>query len=310
MDNDRCPYCVRPFADGGGANREHVIGEAFGSRSTIPACAECNSKWCNTIEAPIHKRGSVLDLINAAAGTGAVSGTAVVHGRSDPVPVTVDSDGRPRMDHPIVHVEQDGDRINANFAFPEGTLQQHMVDAISKALERRGVAPERAREVAEQRVEHAPVTSQAISVDAALTARPDLLQRHAAKVTVAASVKAGVPIDSDFTNAVRNILDSENGQPLGAPSAELVDGLRVLNAQRGGSPPAATDGRPAAQVTLTRVSGATLVDVSILGVPHPAGPYLVAATIPGLADGDAIVVREDGQPLRVEKLSDEEGDTT
>lgn len=166
------------------------------------------------------------------------------------------------------------------------------------------------RELAEQFVEKAQVASQAISMDVALTARLDLLQRHAAKVALAASVKAAVPIDSDFTTGVRTILNSEDGQPFEEPSAELVDQVRAANAQRGGSPPVAADGQPAAQVTLTRVGGATLVDVCILGSPHPAGPYLVSATIPGLADGDTIVVREDGQPLRVVRLSDGPGDIT
>lgn len=207
------------------------------------------------------------------------------------------------MDHPIIKVQQAGDKINATFSFPEGTSAQEMVDAISKSLDRRGVAPSRAREIAEQLVATASVRSQAISVETALVARLDLLQRHAAKVTVAAAVKAGVPVDSEFLDAVRDVLDSEDGQPFEVPAAAVLERVRAVNAGRGGSPPAAADGQPAAQVTLTRVGGATLVEVHILGLSHPAGPYLVPATIPDLADGDAIVVREDGQPLRVELLA-------
>jgi hypothetical protein len=307
VTDEPCPYCLRPFSEGGGANKEHVIGEAFGSRSTVPSCVQCNSKWCGTIEAPIHGRASVLDLIKMAAGTGTVRGTTVLEGMSEPVKVTVDADGQPRLDHPVVEIDVVGDKITGRLLFPEGTPAQEMVDAVYKALERRGVAPAPAQLAAEQLVRQAKVTSQPITVNSALTARIDLLQRHAAKVTIAASVKAAIPIDSDFTNAVRKILDSEDGEPFEAPSAELNDQVRATNSKRGGSPPAATDGLPAAQVTMTRVGEMILVDVHLLGLPHPAGPYVVHAPIPDLADGDAILVREDGRPLRVQTLHDSNG---
>lgn len=68
MSDELCPYCLRPFSEGGGRTDEHVFGEAFGSRATVDACEECNGSLGRMLESDVHAKDSIVDLLKVAAG--------------------------------------------------------------------------------------------------------------------------------------------------------------------------------------------------------------------------------------------------
>jgi hypothetical protein len=56
-------------------------------------------------------------------------------------------------------------------------------------------------------------------------------------------------------------------------------------------------------VTFASVEGGTLVDVHILGQPHPAGPALIPVAMPELGMDGIKVVREASPPLEMLSVS-------
>jgi CheY-like chemotaxis protein len=85
--------------------------------------------------------------------------------------------------------------------------------------------------------------------------------------------------------------------------SQNVELIRQKVSAAGLTPPVASDGRPSAQVTFAAVEGGTLVDVHILGQPHPAGPALIPVAMPELGMDGIKVVREAGQRLEVLSFS-------
>ncbi len=303
MSEDRCPYCLQPFSDGGGRTDEHIFGEAFGSRAHVDACRECSGTLGQTVEGDIHARDSVIDLIKWAAGEKSMRGEAALGDEGRRVEVVVDADGRPVLEHPDVRYERQGDRLEGRLTFPEGTPPEKMVAGIEKRLRREGLPEEVAKEEAKKAVADAVIVSQSVEVESTLEADLGSLRRHSAKVALAASVAVGVPIDSEFSEALRKKLHSSDGMPEQAADSQIVERIQQNVSTAGLTPPVASDGRPSAQVTFAAVEEGTLVDVHILGQPHPSGPALIPVAMPELGMDGIRVVREASQPLEVLSVS-------
>lgn len=303
MSVNRCPYCVRHVSEGGGRTDEHIFGEAFGSRATVDACHECNGSLSRTVEGDIHARDSVIDIIKWAAGEKSIRGEADLGDQGKRVDVLVDADGRPVLEHPDVRYERKGDRLEGGLSFPEGTPPEEMAAGIEKRLRREGLSEEAAKEAARKAVAGAVIVSQSIQVESTLEAKLDSLRRHSAKVALAASVAGDVPIDSEFSEALRQTLNSSDGMPEQAADSQVVERIRQKVSTAGLTPPVSSDGRPSAQVTFADVAGGTLVDVHVLGQPHPAGPVLIPVAMPELGTDGIKVVRETSQPLEVLSVS-------
>jgi len=66
--NSNCPYCARPFGDGGGSTKDHVFVGALGGHFTVSACRDCNSRIGSDIEGKLLKTGSALHLLRQLNG--------------------------------------------------------------------------------------------------------------------------------------------------------------------------------------------------------------------------------------------------
>lgn len=76
MSADTCPYCARNPTHGQGPTADHVFVAALGGRSRVRACRDCNSTIGNTVEGPLLRPGTFLNLVAQVRGAGhALPGT-------------------------------------------------------------------------------------------------------------------------------------------------------------------------------------------------------------------------------------------
>ena len=66
--NDLCPHCGRPVANGGGPSREHIFPEAFGGRTTVMACSDCNSGIGTGVEGRLLGSSSAMTFFQQGSG--------------------------------------------------------------------------------------------------------------------------------------------------------------------------------------------------------------------------------------------------
>ena len=114
-----CPYCRRPFADGGGPTDDHVIGDAFGTKAKIPACKHCNNTFGDTIEGELHREESIFRLALAFASMKPLAGTSEGRGV-----VTDFAEGEVSPRAPDVSVTRDGAKLELHVSGSEPQVRR------------------------------------------------------------------------------------------------------------------------------------------------------------------------------------------
>jgi len=66
--NDICPHCGRPVSIGGGPTREHIFPEAYGGRTTVIACADCNSGVGSGVEGRLLGSNAAMTFFQQGSG--------------------------------------------------------------------------------------------------------------------------------------------------------------------------------------------------------------------------------------------------
>ncbi len=66
--NTRCPHCARPLADLD-VSDDHIVSEALGGHSKVPACKPCNDALGDRLEGQLLRPDSMLTLLAQVAGT-------------------------------------------------------------------------------------------------------------------------------------------------------------------------------------------------------------------------------------------------
>lgn len=66
--NDLCPHCGRSVSIGGGPSREHIFPEAFGGRTTVIACADCNSGVGAGVEGRLLGSSTAMTFFQQGSG--------------------------------------------------------------------------------------------------------------------------------------------------------------------------------------------------------------------------------------------------
>lgn len=63
-----CPHCDRELSAGGGSTREHVFPETFKGRTTVNACADCNSGVGSGVEGRLLGSSSFMTFVQQGSG--------------------------------------------------------------------------------------------------------------------------------------------------------------------------------------------------------------------------------------------------
>lgn len=72
----QCPFCLAPLGSFRQGSDDHLFGQAFGGTATVRVCRDCNSKLGHSVEGPLQRDDSVMNLLKIGLGTAkAVKGT-------------------------------------------------------------------------------------------------------------------------------------------------------------------------------------------------------------------------------------------
>lgn len=72
----QCPFCLASLGSFRQGSDDHLFGEAFGGTATVRVCRDCNSKLGHSVEGPLQRDDSVMNLLKIGLGTArAVKGT-------------------------------------------------------------------------------------------------------------------------------------------------------------------------------------------------------------------------------------------
>lgn len=72
----QCPFCLASLGFYRQGSDDHLFGEAFGGTATVRVCRDCNSKLGHSVEGPLQRDDSVMNLLKIRLGNAqAVKGT-------------------------------------------------------------------------------------------------------------------------------------------------------------------------------------------------------------------------------------------
>jgi hypothetical protein len=305
--DELCPYCRRPFAEGGGRSKDHVIGDAFGTKATISSCKQCNDTFGDSVEGEFHRDGSIFRLALAFAGMKPLPGTS--QGRAV---VTDFAEGEVSPKAPEVSTTHDDAKLELNVS---GSVPQ-VRRVLEQFEESQGVT---------LNIDELLANSQAVStlqppIDMTLDYDEGLARRFVGKAGLAAGVYIFGPefADSDLAAKLRAL---RNGEPVPYEVANpdrLIEAVSGIATNFGVAPLVLPRGPGAAsQVTFVPIASdvsKTAISVDVLGFPvHSAVVVEGALPMPSgaaLAAFLPVALIEDGGPPVVRDLNQELVDAT
>jgi HNH endonuclease len=305
--DELCPYCRRPFADGGGPTDDHVIGDAFGTKAKIPACKHCNDTFGDTIEGELHREDSIFRLALAFASMKPLVGTS--EGR-DVVTDFAEEEVSPRA--PDVSVTHDGAKLELHVSGSEPQVRR----VLEQFETSQGVTLGIDELVAKGQAVSTPYPT----IDVELNWDDKVARRFVGKAGLAAGVYIFGPefADSDLAAQLRGLRNGESVSYEVANPDRLIEAVSGIATNFGVAPLTLPRGPGAAsQVTFVPIPGdvaKTAISVDVLGFPvHSA--VVVEGSLPmpsgaALAAFLPVALIEDGGPPVVRDLNQELVDVT